>query len=1157
MLKYPYPFILIFMFMPFFGQAQISTIDSIELLEFAQKFGGLDSLNVPIANSWNSPLNLASTEVWTPNNPASNWYGVDTDASGNVIRIDLSGLPLSMPITSYSLADFLFLEEIYLDSCGLLGSFPVPMFQGGQQALRVVDISNNMLYYDTSFYSVNFSGQFGLEELYCYNTFVTPSALFSFYPASSQNLRILDISGNGFEGQLDMASAMSSLEVLKAKDNAFAGIINTSNATALDLLDISNNAMTTSTDIEELLENCPLSRLEASSVMNAVQGTTYPFPDPTPNFTPYDLHLDLSNNNFDGIANLDKLVDQTSALYINLSHNELDSVYPLQNSVNHLEYLDLSHNTIRCHLNNNFLTQYRGLRELRLNNNFFYGQISSFPDNTAEFIEVLDLSGNLGLVGIFPLEDFLTAQDLNAPLTTFDISNCNFRKLQPTSGNVRNFSNLKRVGIDGNRFHFDDFFTLVRAVNAPQFTVHNNLPAGVTAPVSHYIPPYWNSGAGAGLPFDTLAAFTYGTGIDSAGVGGVRRRGTGKYVYLPTNVGFDPNLVNTVRWFRTKGLTVESLGGLASDGTPQGFDNTIFPVTATDTGFLAGPDIDHPNILRVGPLDSAAHSAWKYFAEVRHDSFPLKGFFNRPKRLIVGNCFDSLGAPINCQQMLVQFQDTISAETKLALREELGVSLIDSCVCGSIELWEISDTSNQALVETVGTGTRGTVNTGRGQAELLSADPNYQLLGPGGNGSAAAPNFAPSHPNNNPVLIGMIDAGIDYNNSSLQERIWVNTEDNDNNGIDDDGDCEIDNGWGWNYLDRNGNVYDDHGHGTAVASVLGGFSSPNILPNSSSNDDIAIVPYKYTDGTGAGSVFEAACALRQASDYADVLPSGDTARIRVVNASWGYYGEPCILLENTIKYAGRKEHLLLVTSAGNDGYNTANQKHWPSNSPWQEDPQETFNDNVLAVASLNPNNPDFLASYSNYSAMHIDLAADGQVDAFVPGQTAMQSQSGTSFAAPQVARAAAQLFDEFPDASACAVRNALLLAATKLQSDDSLKLSSGGRLHYQDARQILYNTIDRQTCSDNYVLSQERIYDSAQEEERLLWLSPNPSQGQIHLQSLNGPLMLRILSLDGKVWQQLELQTSQTLDLSALPAGMYLIESRQNDRLQVQKWIKQ
>lgn len=374
MLKSPYPFILLFMFMPFFGQAQISTIDSVELLEFAQKFGGLDSLNIPIPNSWNSSPNLASTEVWVPTNPASDWYGVDTDASGNVIRIDLSGLPLSMPITSYSLADFFFLEEIYLDSCGLLGSFPAAMFQGGQQALRVVDISNNTLFYDSSFYSINFSGQFGLEELYSHNTFITPSALFSFYPASAQNLRVLDISGNGFVGQLDMASAMSSLEVLKAKDNALTGIINASNATVLNLLDISNNAMTTSAHIEELLEDCPLSRLEASSAMNVAAGTTYPFPDPTPNFTPYSLHLDLSYNNFDGIANLDKLVDQATAVYINLSHNELDSVYPLQNSVNHLEYLDLSHNTIRCHLDNNFLAPYRELRELRLNNNFFMGR---------------------------------------------------------------------------------------------------------------------------------------------------------------------------------------------------------------------------------------------------------------------------------------------------------------------------------------------------------------------------------------------------------------------------------------------------------------------------------------------------------------------------------------------------------------------------------------------------------------------------------------------------------------------------------------------------------------------------------------------------------------------------------------------------------------
>ena len=1146
------------MLLPFFGQAQVTPADSNALVLFAKAFGGIDANNGSIPGSWNSISFLPANEIWDPNTPVPNWHGVELNAAGEVIEIDLSGLPLVMPLTGgYSLNNFVSLERLFLDSCNLTGSFPASMFQGLSAPLAVVNINNNQLFYDSLFYNANFAGLDDLEELRSRNAFGNTSPLFFFYPRQRQNLKLLDISDNAFRGQIDLSSAMASLDTLMAKDNAFAGIINSDSAVALNYLLISNNAMTNSGHIEAILENCPLTYFEARSAMNTVGGTTYPFPDAQPGFISSGLYLDLSENNLDGTANLNVLIDQTFAIHIDLSNNELDSIFPLQNNVNHLKYLNLSHNTISCRLDYDFLMPYHGIEKLRLNNNDFYGQLNGFPDNTAEFMKELDLSNNPRLVGTFPLEDFLTAQDQPAPLSKFDISNCNFKKLQPTPTNTNDYSQLKRIAVEGNHFHFDDLFNLVRAVNAPQWLVYDSIPVPVTAPILHYIPPYWNTGAGAGLAFDTLAAFTYGFGVDSAGVGGVRRRGIGKYVDISTHIGFDPDLVNTVRWYRMKGVNLESLGGLASDGTPQGFDNTIFPITASDTGFLAGPDIDHPNILRVGPLDSAAHSVWKYFAEVRHDSFPLKTFISRPKRLIVGNCFDSLGAPINCQQMLIQFQDTVSAEEKLALREELGVSLLDSCVCGSIELWEISDTSNQVLVENVGLGTRNTASTTRRKTSLLSADPNYQLLGPGGSGSSAAPNFAPSHPNNNPVLVGMIDAGIDYNNTSLKERIWVNTEDNNNNGIDDDGDCEPDNGWGWNYLDRNGNVYDDHGHGTAVASVLGGFSTPNIIPNNNSNDDIAIVPYKYTDGTGAGSVFEAACALRQATDYADVLPSGDTARIRVVNASWGYYGEPCILLENTIKYAGSKQHLLLVTSAGNDGYNTANQKHWPSNSPWQDDPQETFNDNVLAVASLNPSNPDFLASYSNYGATHIDLAAEGQVNTFVPSQTTMQSQSGTSFAAPQVARAAAQLFDEFPDASACAVRNALLLAATKLQSDDSLKISSGGRLNYQDARQILFNTIDRQTCSDNYVLSQERIYDSANEQERLLWLFPNPSQGQIRLESLNGPQNVRILSLDGKVWQQLEVQTSLNLDLSALPAGMYLIESRQNDRLQVQKWIKQ
>lgn len=435
MLKYPYLFILIFMLLPFLGQAQVTPADSNALIQFAQAFGGIDPNERPIVGSWNSISFLPANEIWDPNVPVSNWHGVGLSSAGEVIEIDLSGLPLVMPTAgNYSLNNFADLERLFIDSCNLVGSFPPSMFLGLSAPLSVVDISNNQLFYDSLFYGNNFASLLDLEELYSRKAFSNPSPLFFFYPFQGQNLTILDISDNRFRGQIDLSSAMASLENLSAKDNSFTGIINSDSADYLHFLSISNNAMTNSGHIEALLENCPLSRLEAKAAMDSVVGAPHPFPNPAPAYTPSGLHLNLSHNHFIGTANLDKLVDQTTAIYINLSHNKLDSLYPLQSNINHLEYLDLSHNMISCRLNQDFLMPYQKIEELRLNNNDFYGPLNGFPDNTAELIEILDLSGNPRLVGTFPLEDFLTAQDSPAPLRKFDISNCNFKKLQPTSG---------------------------------------------------------------------------------------------------------------------------------------------------------------------------------------------------------------------------------------------------------------------------------------------------------------------------------------------------------------------------------------------------------------------------------------------------------------------------------------------------------------------------------------------------------------------------------------------------------------------------------------------------------------------------------------------------------------------------------------------------
>ena len=102
-------------------------------------------------------------------------------------------------------------------------------------------------------------------------------------------------------------------------------------------------------------------------------------------------------------------------------------------------------------------------------------------------------------------------------------------------------------------------------------------------------------------------------------------------------------------------------------------------------------------------------------------------------------------------------------------------------------------------------------------------------------------------------------------------------------------------------------------------------------------------------------------------------------------------------MRDAIAEAGR-QGALIVAAAGNDGVNADATPFYPAAYP---------DSNVLSVAATDDR--DRLASFSNFGATTVDLAAPG--DAI--GSTYLGSKyvylSGTSMAAPYVAAAAAML----------------------------------------------------------------------------------------------------------------------------------------------------
>jgi hypothetical protein len=70
------------------------------------------------------------------------------------------------------------------------------------------------------------------------------------------------------------------------------------------------------------------------------------------------------------------------------------------------------------------------------------------------------------------------------------------------------------------------------------------------------------------------------------------------------------------------------------------------------------------------------------------------------------------------------------------------------------------------------------------------------------------------------VIVAVIDSGIDPTHEDLAANLWTNTAEIPDNGIDDDGNGYVDDVYGWDFVDSDGEPQDGNGHGTHVAGTI-------------------------------------------------------------------------------------------------------------------------------------------------------------------------------------------------------------------------------------------------------------------------------------------------------------------------------------------------
>jgi len=276
------------------------------------------------------------------------------------------------------------------------------------------------------------------------------------------------------------------------------------------------------------------------------------------------------------------------------------------------------------------------------------------------------------------------------------------------------------------------------------------------------------------------------------------------------------------------------------------------------------------------------------------------------------------------------------------------------------------------------------------------------------------------------VVIAVIDSGVDYTHPDLRDNIWINTAEIPNNRIDDDQNGRIDDVRGWDFSNNDNDPMDDNNHGTHVAGVIGAKGN-NASGITGINWNVRIMPLKFMNARGSGRTSAAIRAL----EYA--VRNG----AKISNNSWG--GGPFSqALFDAIQSANNAGHIF-VTAAGNDGINNDQTAHYPS----------SFNlPNVIAVAATDRN--DRLASFSNFGARSVDLAAPGVNILSTIRNNAYREMSGTSMAAPFVAGVAGLLVAQNLELSVTQIKDVLLNNVDSIQSVAGHTVS-GGRLNAEAA----------------------------------------------------------------------------------------------------------
>lgn len=246
------------------------------------------------------------------------------------------------------------------------------------------------------------------------------------------------------------------------------------------------------------------------------------------------------------------------------------------------------------------------------------------------------------------------------------------------------------------------------------------------------------------------------------------------------------------------------------------------------------------------------------------------------------------------------------------------------------------------------------------------------------------------------VVVAVIDTGVNYYHSDIRNNMWINyAEYYGRPGIDDDGNGIIDDVYGANFVDNNGDPIDNDaaGHGSHVAGIIA------MTANNGGGRGIAygarIMALKAGNNKGSFTMSDVIKAINYAVDMgADVI-----------NMSFGTYNDSEVM-RTVLEKASQK--CVLVAAAGNEGL--------PNNESSSEGAASAYPAAYpFVIGVMAEDEKGQVTSWSNYDVNpytndEYEIAAPGHNILSIAGDNKYVYMSGTSMAAPMVSAAAAVMY---------------------------------------------------------------------------------------------------------------------------------------------------